>query len=321
MFGTLVIMFPTHHEGGGALFLRQRNHEWIVDPGNSGKALAGGALDRPSVGYVAYTNNIAQDVAPVTSGHCVTLTYNLYFGSSVSERDLTSKIPVLPKPPNQAVFREAFNALLGHPEFMAGGGILAFGLRNRYPIKRMTRLRDILKILDGSDAVVYRDTRGLGFEPTVCMYYYEEDMIIDNLIEFFSAFLDEDGGLDEDGEEESVSIREFLQKEGGIPVRQDDGKIRQNRDIDHDDSDASGDDSDEDEDSEPCEEPEPMEWVTPITAYNRIEGVYATHSSSQIHTIYGDACLIVRIGKAGDRLAYRKVAQIKKGCKKSGFRT
>ena len=42
MFGSLVIVFPTRHEGG-ALFLRHRGHEWVFDPGHD--ALAGGALD------------------------------------------------------------------------------------------------------------------------------------------------------------------------------------------------------------------------------------------------------------------------------------
>jgi len=54
MFGSLVIVFPMHHEGG-ALCLRRRGREWIFDPG---QALAGGALDRPSIGYVAFLNNI-----------------------------------------------------------------------------------------------------------------------------------------------------------------------------------------------------------------------------------------------------------------------
>jgi hypothetical protein len=310
MFGSLVIVFPTHHEGG-ALFLRQRNHEWITDPG---QAIAGGALDRPSIGYVAYVNCIEQDVAPVTSGHCVTLTYNLYLGSSVSEKDAMSRLLVPPKPPNQDAFREAFNALLEDPEFMAEGGTLGFGLRHLYPIKHISRLQLVHKILKGSDAVVYQSTLAFGFEPTVYLYYDEdcsehEGMIIDNLIKFPSAFLDEDGPFDEAGEEVSVSIREIIQKEGAIPVRQDGGAFR--RYVDYGVLDG-GDDY--------VEEPEPMEWVTPITEFNRIEGVYATHASSQIHTIYGDACMIVRIGRAGDRLAYPTAAQMKKAREKSGFR-
>jgi len=56
MFGSLLIVFPTYHEGG-ALFLRRHGHEWIFDPG-----LADGCLDRPSIGYVAFLDDIEQQV-------------------------------------------------------------------------------------------------------------------------------------------------------------------------------------------------------------------------------------------------------------------
>jgi hypothetical protein len=42
-----------------------------LDPG---QALAGGALDRRSIGYVTFLNDLEQDVTPVASGYCVTLT-------------------------------------------------------------------------------------------------------------------------------------------------------------------------------------------------------------------------------------------------------
>jgi hypothetical protein len=90
MFGSLMIVFPTHHEGG-ALLLRHHGHEWIFD---SSQALVGGRSDQPSIGYVAYLNDIEHEVAPVTSGHRVTLTYNLYFdddGGPVSEKDAVSE--------------------------------------------------------------------------------------------------------------------------------------------------------------------------------------------------------------------------------------
>ncbi|KAF8464795.1 hypothetical protein DFH94DRAFT_640019, partial [Russula ochroleuca] len=59
MFGSLVIVFPTPHEGG-ALLLRHRGQEWIFD---SGKELA--AKDEPSIGYAAFFSDIEHEVAPV----------------------------------------------------------------------------------------------------------------------------------------------------------------------------------------------------------------------------------------------------------------
>jgi hypothetical protein len=75
MFGSLVVVFPTFHEGG-ALLLRHRGDGRIID---SGQALAGAANDRPSIGYMAFFSQVEHEVAPVTSGYRVTLTYNLYF--------------------------------------------------------------------------------------------------------------------------------------------------------------------------------------------------------------------------------------------------
>jgi hypothetical protein len=61
-----------------------------------------------------------------------------------------------------------------------------------------------------------------------------------------------------------------------------------------------------------------MEWVTPMTTYNPREGIYATLDKLRINSTDGDACMIVRIGKAGDRLAYPTVAQIEKAFQQSG---
>ncbi|KAF8504387.1 hypothetical protein F5888DRAFT_1655292 [Russula emetica] len=296
MFGSLMIVFPTHHEGG-ALFVRHRGHEWIFDPG---QALAGGTLDRPSIGYLAFLNDIEQDVSPVTSGHCVTLTYNLYFdddGGPVSGKDAVSKHLIPPKPPNQDGFREAFKALLENPEFMAEGGTLAFGLRHGYPIKY--DLKPIYNILKRSDAVVYQCVRALGFEPTLYMYYDGGDdfsehqgMILDKVVNLKNVFFDPDEDPDE-----QPSAHEIIQAQGGILMRQDGGRFY------------------EDDDLDSLMIPEPMEWVTPRTTYNHKEDGNELWG----YPISGDACMIVRIGKAGDRLAYPTVAQIEKTYKQSGY--
>jgi hypothetical protein len=302
-FGSLVIVFPTHHEGG-ALFLRRRGHQWIFDPGQA-LAVAGGALDRPSIGYVAFLNGNGQDVAPVTSGHCVTLTYNLYFDDDggpvrVSGKGAVSEPLIPPKPPNQDGFLEAFKALLENPEFMADGGTLAFGLRHGYAIEY--DLKPVYDVLKGSDTVVYQCVRALGFEPVLHMYYDEEyslpeGMIIDKVINFQGMFLDH--------EEDSVeSIHKSIQAEGGILLHQDGGHDDSYSHLDYPDSDI----------------PEPVEWVTPITTYNRKEGVYAACGNKLgARPIHGHACMIVRIGRVGDRLAYPTVAQIKKAHKQSGY--
>jgi hypothetical protein len=44
-------------------------------------------------------------------------------------------------------------------------------------------------------------------------------------------------------------------------------------------------------------DPEPVEWITPMTAYNRQESAFASHRNKCIR-------------KTGDRLAYPTVAQV-----------
>jgi hypothetical protein len=278
--------------------LRHRGHERIFNPG---QALESGALDRPSIGYVAFLNDIEQDVAPVTSGHCVTLTYNLYFdddGGHIPGKDVAPELLNPPDPPNQDGFREAFNALLENPEFMAEGGTLAFGLRHGYPFNY--DLKPIYDVLKGSDTVVYQCARALGFEPVLHMYYdkyfsLHEGMIIDEVVGFRDVFLDFD---------DEQSLYKFIQAEGGILVCQDGGELYLDPYNDLDDR----------------RNPEPMEWVTPMTTYNRKEGQYAIRGDDlRMDDTHGDACMIVRIGKAGDRLAYPTVAQIKKTYKQRGY--
>ena len=279
MFGSLVVVFPTPHEGG-ALFLRHHDHEWIFD---SSKALE--ALDQPTIGYVAFFSDIEHEVAPVTSGHRITLTYNLYFddiGGPVSGDDAVSKHLIPPQLPNQDRFSEAFKALLGNPEFMADGGTLAFGLRHVYPIEKS--LKHVYNILKGSDAVVYQSMRALGFEPVLYVYYEQkyttspQGAMVDKQIKFST-------------DEYEASVPEIVQAEGGIPVRQDRWTIRYTSD-------------------DMC--PELVEWVTPLTTYNRQEDVFVHYGNeATLDWAYGDVCMIVRIGKAGDRLAFPTAAQVK----------
>lgn len=284
MFGSLVVVFPTFHEGG-ALLLRHRGHEWIFD---SGQALTGAANNQLSIGYVAFFSDIEHEVAPVTSGHRVTLTYNLYFDDRgpVSEKDAVSEHLVPPQLPNQERFRKAFERLLENAEFMAEGGTLGFGLRHVYPIER--DLKHVHNVLKGSDAVVYQGVRVLGFEPVLYVYYDDTfhsnspptGVIVDQLSSLGGAY--------------AKSITQVLQDDyGGILVRQDGGES-------FDDCYHSG-------------NTEMVEWVTPVTVYNRQKGAYVyLGNEASLDWAYGDVCMMVRIGKAGDRLGYPTVAQVKK---------
>ena len=268
MFGSLVIVLPSPHEGG-ALLLRHRGQEWTFD---SGKLLEA-AEDQPSIGYVAFFSDIEHEVVPVTSGYRVTLTYNLYFDDG-GPNDAVSGHLVHPRPPNQDRFRNAFAALLENPEFLADGGTLAFGLRHVYPIK--DSLNNVYKILKGSDAVVYQSALTLGYEPVLYVYYVYCDnrgVMIDKMVDFTRW-------MEEFCSNEAPNFEDVVHMEGGVFVHPE-GKPNPEVDI-----------SDR------------IEWVTPVTKFNR--------KADAIAGTYGDVCLVVRVGKAGDRLGYPTVTQLKR---------
>lgn len=81
MFGSLVLIFPTKHEGG-ALILRDGDQEWTFD-----SATAVNEHEGHRIGYVAFYSDVEHEVSVVTSGYRITLTYNLYHSApSVDSR-------------------------------------------------------------------------------------------------------------------------------------------------------------------------------------------------------------------------------------------
>ena len=71
MFGSLVLVFPTPHEGG-ALMLRHEGKEWTFDAARVLSATSHYALKR--VAYIAFFSDVEHEVLPVTSGYRVTST-------------------------------------------------------------------------------------------------------------------------------------------------------------------------------------------------------------------------------------------------------
>jgi hypothetical protein len=287
MFGSLVIVFPSPHQGG-ALLLRHRGQEWTFD---AGKALAA-AKYQPSIGYVAFFSDIEHEVTPVTSGHRITLTYNLYFddGGPVSPNDAVSVRLIPPRLPNQVHFRDAFAALLENPEFLADGGTLALGLRHVYPIKN--DLNHVYKILKGSDAMVYQSVVALGYEPVLYVYYDEKGAMIDKVVDFSRW-------IDSFCSRQGTNIEEVLYMEGGV-LAHPEGRIENHY--------------------FPVDFQEGIEWVTPVTEFNRqTDPVVMGYAGNKpaMDWAYGDVCLVVRIGKAGERLTYPTVAQLERIIRKS----
>ena len=287
MFGSLVVVFPTPHEGG-ALHLRHRGQEWTFD---SATALS---TARPSsVGYIAFFSDVEHEVTPVVSGHRVTLTYNLYFDDDswrelAPAGNLTSEPVTFPAQveTKEQGFRTALSALLENPEFLPDGGMLGFGLQHVYQVEGGRGLDHVYGLLKGSDATVYRAVRALGFEPVLYLYFESKRLegMYDN--DFLEAGLIDRVIQIEAGAVQSSFIEELL-NHGGFAIRL------------------------EGEWGEPVVH-EALHWVTPVTTFNRQSSAYAAYgNNASLGLAYGDVCLIVRLGKAGERLAYPTVAQLK----------
>jgi hypothetical protein len=63
MFGSLVVVFPTHHKGG-LLVLRRGDEEWTI---SSDELLE--EQPKPSIAYVAFFSDVEHEVMPVKAGY------------------------------------------------------------------------------------------------------------------------------------------------------------------------------------------------------------------------------------------------------------
>ncbi|KAI5987504.1 hypothetical protein EDD15DRAFT_2552791, partial [Pisolithus albus] len=162
MFGSLVVVLPTHHEGG-EFVLREGDREWSLD---FAKMLSD-SPHQPCVGYVAFFSDVEHEVRQVTSGHRVTLTYNLYFtpGSQAPIKPLST-----PAPYEESLAAPLY-ALLTDPTVLPKGGYLAFGLRRYFPLRYGTNVTKYKTCLKGTDAALGRVLTTLGVDWSVMVFY------------------------------------------------------------------------------------------------------------------------------------------------------
>lgn len=162
MFGSLVINFPTKHEGG-ALVLRHDGHEVVHDASHATYT------SDTQVSWIAFYSDVEHEVLPVKSGHRVTLTYNLYF-----EKKPLATAPSASSEPLLAAFTEC----LGHTSFLPEGGRLGFGLKHQYPVPSDVQGRESRAFLDnlatalkGVDSALYNACRALNLQPKLFLAY------------------------------------------------------------------------------------------------------------------------------------------------------
>ena len=148
MFGSLVVCLPTRFTGG-SLVLRHRKQEVIYDWSST--------PDHPArtIKWAAFFSNIEHEILPVTSGHRVTLTYNLYReGSEMLRPALTS--------PEITAFKKCFIEALSNPHFMRTGGILGFRCQHSYILQSLNDEELLPSMLKGADYSIFVEVKSLG---------------------------------------------------------------------------------------------------------------------------------------------------------------
>jgi hypothetical protein len=272
MFGSLVLVFPCPHEGG-SLILRHKGSEWSFD--SASEVIKAGSTS--TVGFVAFFSDVEHEVAPVTSGHRLTLTYNLYLETkSYSEIQKTEV-----KLGNYARVKTNLQELLGDSSFLPEGGRAGFGLSHQYPFVKSIEageasgknLETLTALLKGSDATLYRVCQELGLKAYLRFFFNDEGT---HLLapRFPSLYCLYDTSLTYELLGHS-SYRAEL-----IYCSEYDYKHYYGSKY----------------------ELKPVKWIVPVQDTNRVEDAVGTYGNEpSVDTIYGDVCLIVEVSDLQQR--------------------
>ncbi|KAI0697070.1 hypothetical protein C8T65DRAFT_529747, partial [Cerioporus squamosus] len=290
MFGSLVVVMPTPHKGG-ELVLRHKKKEWTFDAATLLSESASNTL-----AYIAFFSDVEHEVLPVTSGHRVTLTYNLFYTWDTSTRLHREGVSaVYPAHANVNNIRRILSGLLDDPEFLPKGGTLGFGLRHAYPFPTLWHsgmenpLKSLERWLKGSDHSLFEACEDLGLEPLLRLIHDGDEytVLLARMVE-----------LRDDSEDSDRAERVIIHEYGGVVVKPLDLEKSAEG------SDRGSDSGDEDSDCG-CRGHKTMEvyWVTSwgSSDWVRSERIHYGNEASIEH-IYAHVCLIVDVGEAGNRV-------------------
>ena len=272
MLGSLVIIYPTTHEGG-ELVLRHKDQEWKV-----GANSLTSSQSSPSLAYVAFYSDIEHEVLKVNNGRRVTVTYNLYLVDPV----LKPAAPVVaPNFKSVSNFHTTLQRLLKSPEFLPTGGTLGFGLAHLYPVTPETKLQGMTSYLKGEDAHVYRACRELQLQPSLQMIYddYMSDLgygiMLDKIV------------LGPSYDYDAESYESAVMGLGGVSVNKtESAALEYSHWADDEDN-----------------EREFITWISPFNGRNQLQDIRMAYGNEvSADFIYCSPCLIVRVASASDRV-------------------
>ncbi|KAF8885006.1 hypothetical protein BD779DRAFT_1673882 [Infundibulicybe gibba] len=266
MFGSLVIIFPTQHEGG-AFLLRHRGEEWSFD-----SAAMISQSNEPCFGYIAFYSDVEHEVSVVHSGYRVSLTYNLYYNNNSL---LSSVSPVAP---DDAAFKSAISALLDDPSFLPSGGLLGFGLRFMYPIPQTLEVLNFLD-LKGCDAMVQRVCEELDLETSLNAIYEVEDIHGTDVQVMTTTVLDLLGG-----EIDGFLLSTLVEEYDAVPIY------------------PTGTTAPRDENNKPYSTALEVAWISDLTTFTRSSSEYIAYGNeASPGIIYCDISLTACVGEPGRR--------------------
>ncbi|KAL9015715.1 MAG: hypothetical protein Q9180_008847, partial [Flavoplaca navasiana] len=151
-FGSLVVCLPCAHEGGT---LRVKHFGQTID-----FTWANG--NPKSIQWAAFYGDCEHEVLEVTSGHRVTLTYNLYY-TPIGDRDRGTFAPSLSDPTKLPLY-DTVAQMLREPGFMRKGGCLGFFCHHAYAHSTEAGRKQIPGAFKGVDLAVFSAFKRLGME-------------------------------------------------------------------------------------------------------------------------------------------------------------
>ncbi|KAK5170395.1 uncharacterized protein LTR77_004982 [Saxophila tyrrhenica] len=169
--GSLVVSLPALHKGG-ELAVRNAGKEMIFDWSSSAKSQTAA---KAKVKWAAFYSDCEHEVYEVTSGHRITLTYNVYVTRGIGH--LAGAAAALDS--QQLPLYQSLKDAVDNPGFLRRGRVLAVWLTHSYAHtnKHQNFLPSSLK---GADMSVYNTARALGLKCEVVAtmshdFDYDED--------------------------------------------------------------------------------------------------------------------------------------------------
>ena len=280
MFGSLVIVLPTVHEGG-ALVLRHGGKEWTFD-----SAREVSEQPQPSIGYIAFYSDIEHEVTLVKSGYRVTLTYNLYFSVNDADDKAAVALPInYAVSENEAAFIAALSDLLADESVLPMGGTLGFGLRHEYPVNINTKLATLNDRLKGSDAIVKRGCNQLSLITSLKIMYQENNYSSATLI-----MTDRFADLSQRGEVEDLWEALSNSHYGGVAVYSSGHAVPEKEKYDRATKQWVK------------EKPVEIYWATKLTKVTTLKKEFVTYGNeAELAYLYGRVFLTAQVGPPGHR--------------------